>query len=86
MIKKSLGYVLSIIGLIGLASSLFPEVKVQFPPLVQIDNLSLTAAGIILILIGIFIVMKTSSKRGLKIPREVPIYRGNKIVGYRRHY
>lgn len=86
---KMIGYILAIIGLIGLAASLIKEVQ---DPIFKALNLSasqisstyLMIGSIIVIVIGIFIIMKKGGK-GTKASGEVPIYHGNKIVGYRRH-
>lgn len=86
---KIIGYILSIIGLIGLAAAMVPQIntfliaKAQFTFLSQIANLYLTIGSLILVAIGLFILMKFGSRRSKKIV-EVPIYQGKNIVGYRR--
>ncbi len=89
---KALGYIVSVIGLIGLGASMIIEIRnfifkfLGVTPFAINDNF-LMIASLIIVAVGIFIVMKYSKKggKGIKSGEEVPIYRGNKIVGYRRH-
>jgi membrane protein DedA with SNARE-associated domain len=81
MVTKIIGYVLSIGGIVGLAYTMVPQLQKYLPFLEGISTTILTAASIVLILIGLFLVIKRSrGRRG----GEVPIYRGKHIVGYRR--
>ncbi len=88
---KPLGYLIAIIGLIGLAASLFPETKDYLSKsfnisISQINNTYLMIGSIVIIIVAILLVMKSGRRGKTQIPREVPIFHGNKIVGYRRHY
>jgi len=81
---KAIGYILAIIGLAALALSINGVRKVislEMPA--QLNNTVLTIAGIALLIIGIFIAIKSSPSSGGK-HSEVPIYQGSQIVGYRR--
>ncbi len=83
--KTIIGYVLAIIGLIGLALTFEPIqkiAKITLPP--QISNLYLTTGSVIILLIGVFLVFKSGGGSSGKVS-EVPIYHGKNIVGYRRH-
>ncbi len=84
MITKVLGYVLSIMGLLGLLLT-FDKVKelanVTF--LESITKTQIIIVAIVLIAIGVFLVFK--SKSSSTESKEVPIYHGEKIIGYRRH-
>ncbi len=80
---KIIGYLLSIIGLAALALSINGVRKIISITLPgQLNNTFLTIAGIIFLIIGVFIAMKNPSSASKHA--EVPIYQGNQIVGYRR--
>lgn len=80
--KKVLGYIIMIAGLALLALS-FEQVRIMASLTLpaSITDLYLMIGGIILILIGAAIGFRGGSG---KQPVEVPIYRGNQVVGYRR--
>jgi hypothetical membrane protein len=81
MVKKVLGYILSIAGLIGLAASTIPSIREKIPIPEAVSEIYLTIGSIVLVLIGLFFLAKKKEKSS----PEVPIYHGKKIVGYRRH-
>ena len=86
---KITGYIIAIIGLAILATGLINEVRDFITTnlkinIAQIGEINLIITGAIIIAIGIFLVFK-SQKYGKGKVAEVPIYRGNQIVGYRRH-
>jgi len=86
--KKVIGYVLAIIGLavLALGSGAF---NLDIAILKTLSSSTITIAGIVLIVVGIFIAQK-SGRSGSKMSRtkEVPIYEGTgkkrTIVGYQR--
>jgi len=82
MIRKTLGLILSIIGVIGVAAYSLPSVKKAIPIVSQLNELILVIISIIILLAGLFLATRGSSG---KQPREVPIYHGKNVVGYRRH-
>lgn len=84
--KKILGYLISIVGIAALATSIIAELKTYVESLIKITlpETPLMVVGIILAVTGIFLSLK-SSKRTSKHSEEVPIYHGNRVVGYRRH-
>lgn len=88
--NKLIGYIIAIIGLFGLALTMLPKLKaplislVSIPQLNQIPDLYLTIGGLVFVILGILAVSQ-STKKPTKTGTEVPIYKGNKIVGYRRH-
>jgi len=84
MVKSILGYIITAIGLIGLASTTFPQVKAAIPGLEAVSDLALTVASIALLAVGILLIIK-SGKGGAGKVVEVPIFHGKKVVGYRRH-
>ena len=89
--NRALGYFTAIIGLIGLTASLFPEFKDYLSSSLsistsQINNTYLMIGSVVIIIVAILLVMKSGRRGKTQIPREVPIFHGNKIVGYRRHY
>ena len=87
--NKSLGYLIAIIGLIGLAASIIKEVNDFFKdtlklPISQIPESYLIVISIIVIAVGVYFVVKSGPVSSKKA-KEVPIYHGKNIVGYRRH-
>ena len=82
MVKKVLGYVFAGAGvLVSLAS--FPKIRVLFKialPAAISDN-TVFIVGMGLLIIGAIFSFGT----GGSSKKEVPIYQGDKIVGYRRH-
>ena len=84
---KLIGYVTALIGLAGVGVAAIKEIrdpvlKLVNIPLAQINENYLLIGGIILVVIGIYIIQK-HSKHHIAKGVDVPIYRGNKIVGYR---
>ena len=86
MAKKTLGYILSIIGLASIALSfnqITSALKITLPS--QLTSDILLIAGIAILVIGFFLIRKKGlSTLGQKAV-EVPIYKGNQIIGYRRN-
>ena len=82
MAKKTLGYIIGIVGLVAIALS-FSIVRsiIGINTIFGLSDTYLMIIGIVLALIGGFLAFK--SKGGEK-PKEVPIYRGNQIIGFRR--
>jgi len=86
--KKWLGYVLSIAGLLIMAAG-FGNLNLNIPLLATTSSIYLTILGIFLIILGVFFLYKgDSGKKGKSKKREIPIYEGvgknRTIVGYRR--
>jgi len=85
--NKFIGYIIATIGLFGLAAVNIKEVQdpVQnlVPQLAKIDSTTLTIISIVIVLVGVFLVTKSPFRRTQKM-HEVPIYKGNQIVGYKR--
>ena len=82
---RGLGYLFVILGFLTLASGIGPvnEMAVGYLLFLEgIQILYLIIAGIIAIIIGILL-LNSSSMRGHHAG-EIPIYRGNQIIGYRR--
>ena len=78
---KFLGYLFVLAGFGGLVLSIEKlREKVTFIP--DIDKFYFIIGGVVLILLGILILK--FSPRGIRKGREVPIYQGSTIVGYRR--
>ncbi len=78
--KKILGYILAAIGIILLAIAAIPSIKTAINLPASIPSTALTIAGLLLIVIGIFFLYTKNSQK----EKEVPIYEGKNIVGYRR--
>lgn len=85
---KILGYLIILVGIVLLFLNLAPEAiktKLDLPVLEKIINVSpnyITIIAVVIVVIGIFLVLK--SPTGNRKAVEVPIYKGNKVVGYRR--
>jgi len=82
--KKSVGYLLVLLGIVLLALAI-PPVQERFStPLItsNISNIYLTGAGLVLIILGIIFIKRGGygSSKGV----DLPIYQGKKVVGYRR--
>ena len=86
MVRKILGIILSIVGLIALALSrenLKKLIPITFPEM--LSSTTLLIIGAILIVLGVLLLIKSESKRGRKEqPEEVPVLEGDRIVAYRR--
>ena len=84
--KKVIGYVIALVGLIVLASGVkgFDVFILKFFPFLgNFPNKTYSlVGGLIIIVLGIFFLRGSSGGRQAE---EVPIYRGKNIVGYRRH-
>ncbi len=76
---KLLGWVLILLGLALIVLNLL---KINLPLISQFNILWTIVIGLILIVTG-FLFLK-QMKRGKQLGEEVPIYQGEKIVGYRR--
>ena len=83
MAAKIIGYIIAIIGVIVVAASLFEQVRslLTFLPEAATTTI-LLIVGAILLIIGIFIIIKGSKAK--QKTEEVPIYEGEKVVGYRK--
>ena len=88
MANKTLGYSLSIIGLIVLVLS-YPVIRtaIKLPASFGIKDSILMVIGLVIIVLGVVLAFNKSSSSG-KQEEEVPIYEGEgkhrRIVGYRK--
>ena len=80
---KLVGYILAVLGLVVIILSLNLS-KLGFNLPASIKAAYVMIAGIVLLILGIFLVIGKGSKATSQSAEEVPIYHGNKIVGYRR--
>ncbi len=79
-----IGYVLIIIGLaIAVVSLVFPEILDE-EILPELDTLWIIIPSLIVIAIGFLIVKNKSPTTRKQRGEEVPIYKGNEIIGYRK--
>jgi len=81
MAKKILGYILSFVGIISIIASI-PQFSGFIKLPIQINPDMLLVIGLVVFILGIFILIKGKESRKSK---EVPIFHGKEIVGYRRH-
>lgn len=80
--KKIVGYILLVLGVAALALSyqqVRTLIKIAIPPV--ISDTYLTIGGAVLIILGFVLVFRVM---GGKTHHEVPIYHGEKVVGFRR--
>lgn len=82
--KKVLGYILSLAGLAGLAvfgiKGVSDKIGISIPSFLPAKYLII--ACVLIAAVGVLLISTDSSS--IKQAKEVPIYEGNKIVGYRR--
>ena len=78
---KIIGYILALIGLFGVGVYAIPELNSYVGVPAQYLGLPLVIVSAVVILIGIFFIVKGGSGRQ---PKEVPIFHGKNVVGYRR--
>lgn len=85
MITKTLGYIVAVVGLAGVAAWALPNIKsmIPVPGLSQIGDTTLLVASLIVAAVGLYVATRGSNRMRKGV--EVPIYRGKNIVGYRRH-
>lgn len=80
--KSILGYGIAGVGVVILALGTIPGLRAPLKILVEPKNdIYFMGAGLLLAVIGVIISSKASSGQKLK---EVPIYHGDQVVGFRR--
>lgn len=82
--KKMVGYIVSIVGL-GVMTLGLGMFKIESGFLGGINENYVLWVGIILIAIGVVMSLmdKNSGSKSKQLQKEVPIYKGKEIVGYR---
>jgi len=80
--KKVLGYVLTVLGVIGIAAYSITEFRSMMPLISDLNETTLIIVSGVLFLLGLLLIAKGGSL-GKKV-KEVPIYHGKNVVGYRR--
>ncbi len=81
--KSMLGFIISIIGVILIALSFEPikeASKLSLPAIITPNILMII--GIVVVIVGLFLSLGGNKSKKL---RDLPIYQGKDIVGYRRH-
>lgn len=89
---KILGYILAVLGLVGVAAYSIPEfytytnnfLKGSFGDAFVMSYNVLLVVSIVLVLLGVFFIFKSGGRRRSSGNVEVPIYHGSRVVGYRR--
>lgn len=84
MNAKIFGYIISALGLLAIAMST-PKIMSSTPLLSGIPasfSKYILIIGVIIVGVGVILVMGTSQNK-TKLGKEVPIYKGKEIVGYR---
>ncbi len=79
--KGVIGYVLAGLGLLLLAISFM---NVAIPGIDVINSKYILGVGLALVAAGIFVLFSSSKKTKSEGKKEVPIYEGSQVVGYRR--
>ena len=83
VIKKTIGYVLSALGIFGIALTTFPGIKETIPILTTVSDTNILIISAVVLIVGILMVVKKGSNSKNK-PKELPIFEGESVVGYRR--
>ena len=88
-VKKVIGYILSAVGLVGLVASIFDPIYERLfgslgPGLADGLGVSLLILSLIILAVGVVILFVSGKNSGGQKKKEVPIYKGKEIVGYRR--
>tara|TARA_Y100000310_G_scaffold249355_1_gene255407 strand:- start:1811 stop:2065 length:255 start_codon:yes stop_codon:yes gene_type:complete len=81
---KALGYFVSLIGVLVLATSVPPVKKfvISFlPSLSGVHNFVIIGLGVLILVIGVVMLRRSVGSGKVK---ELPIYHGKDVVGYRR--
>lgn len=84
---RAIGYFVCFIGIIVLLTSVPPvkELAIDYLPLLSsVHNFFIIGVGLVIMVIGVSILRASSFRGGGRQTREVPIYHGRNIVGYRR--
>ena len=83
--KKVIGYIISVVGLIILSLT-FEQIKemIRIPGLENFTNIQLMIIGLVIAVMGILLIATSKKTRKTK-GKEIPIYKGKEIVGYRQH-
>jgi hypothetical protein len=84
--KKLVGYIMMLLGVLVIFLQLFGS-KLNIAFIQNLQTFPKTAVWIVagaLLVVGFFISMKVRGSKE-QTTEEVPIYHGEKIVGYRRH-
>jgi len=79
---KLIGWILALIGIAGLAIAMVPEIAEIANLPESISGTPLLVTSIIIALVGVLLIAKGGG--GGKQAKEVPIYKGKNIVGYRQ--
>ncbi len=87
--KKILGYVVALVGVLIFALSLkqvqsFYLIKQYLPFVAQTSNFIFIGVGVALIAVGILLLRTFGGGMKSSQAKEVPIYQGSKVVGFRR--
>lgn len=81
--RKIIGLILMLAGILLIAAKfLYEKALEKIPYIADFDKTIIIIIGAVLIIIG-FVLFKKRSLRYQSSP-EVPIYSGNKVIGYRR--
>ena len=89
--SKILGYIICLIGLVLLTSTVILELKDFFQntlklPINQFSQTTIIIISLVIVAIGILVVSKSKSHGHKSVKgKELPIYKGREIVGYRKH-
>lgn len=84
-IRKIVGYVIMVLGIAPLIVYFaFPKISDKLPYLSSLKPGLIIGACLLIIAIGFLLAKNKSPSTSGQEDEEVPIYKGNKIVGYRK--
>lgn len=78
---KMLGYIIAAAGLVIALLSFYVK---NIPALKTIPPTYLMIGGVVILIVGVALTLNKGKSKVSQEAEEVPIYRGNKIVGYRK--
>ena len=85
--KRLIGYILSIAGLALMAIS-FGAFGIQLEVINSLGSQTVSIVGVALVVVGVFISLKSGGHNRMEEHSEVPIYEGSgknrRVVGYQR--
>lgn len=83
--KDIIGYLLAAVGMAGIIMPIFDPENIYAPFLEQIPSTPLLIASLVVLTIGVVMLMgKGKGRKRVSIAREVPIYEGGQVVGFRK--
>jgi len=84
MVKKLIGYIISIIGLIGLLITNVAKVKEAINLNLPIDDKSLMILSLALVIIGVVLAAKGGKRASKTKEKDIPVRKDGEVIEYKR--